>query len=82
MGGFLRPCITGPHRGVGYTLNIATYWILSLSLRAMVRRQPWIMGPLVPLTFTVAYQADLAYGNKMERILGESNPHHHIWQSY
>ena len=36
----------------------------------MVRKQPWIMGPLVPLSFVVAYQADLAYGNKMQRVLG------------
>ena len=29
------------------------------------------MGPLVPLGFLVAYQADLAYGNKMQRIIGQ-----------
>jgi hypothetical protein len=41
--------------------------------RTMVRRQPWILGPLVPLTFVVAYQADLAYGNKMERVIAEAD---------
>ena len=29
------------------------------------------MGPLVPLGFLVAYQTDLAYGNKMQRIIGQ-----------
>lgn len=42
---------------------------------AMARKQPWMMGPLVPLGFVVAYQADLVYGNKMQRIIGESVVH-------
>ncbi|XP_008199052.1 plasminogen receptor (KT) isoform X2 [Tribolium castaneum] len=33
--------------------------------------------PMVPLTFVVAYQADLAYGNKIHRILVEAE---HIMQ--
>ncbi|CAI8022614.1 Plasminogen receptor (KT) [Geodia barretti] len=51
------------------------YALASLGLirGAMVRRQPWILGPLVPLTFVVAYQADLAYGNKMERVIAEAD---------
>lgn len=32
---------------------------------------PWAIGPLVPLSFVVGYQADLAYGNKMERVIGQ-----------
>ena len=42
----------------------------------MARKQPWILGPLVPLSFMVAYQADLAYGNKMERVLGQPLLHY------
>jgi hypothetical protein len=51
------------------------YALASLGLirGTMVRRQPWILGPLVPLTFVVAYQADLAYGNKMERVIAEAD---------
>ncbi|EDV22364.1 uncharacterized protein TRIADDRAFT_58898 [Trichoplax adhaerens] len=30
------------------------------------------LGPLVPLGFILAYQADLAYGNKMDRIRAEA----------
>ena len=30
-----------------------------------------MIAPLIPLTFVVGYQADLAWGNKMERVIGE-----------
>ena len=58
----------------GYVLDdvIGTCYTPGVVCRAMVRKQPWIMGPLVPLTFVVAYQADLAYGNKMQRVVGQS----------
>ncbi|KAF7268499.1 hypothetical protein GWI33_018379 [Rhynchophorus ferrugineus] len=36
------------------------------------KRKLSTLAPLVPLTFIYAYQADLAYGNKMRRILGEA----------
>ena len=39
------------------------------------------MAPLVPLTFVVAYQADLAYGNKMERVIGESVTQVFVYQN-
>lgn len=29
--------------------------------------------PLIPLSFIMAYQADLAYGNKLQRIRGNDN---------
>lgn len=35
-------------------------------------KAPAILTPLVPLTFIVAYQGDLAYGSKLERIKGEA----------
>ncbi|XP_072402810.1 plasminogen receptor (KT) [Diabrotica undecimpunctata] len=36
------------------------------------KRKPIYLAPLVPLTFVVSYQADLAYGNKLHRILVEA----------
>lgn len=41
------------------------------------------MAPLVPLTFILAYQADLAYGNKLHRILGPTltNPYMILFNS-
>ncbi|KAL1493250.1 hypothetical protein ABEB36_011339 [Hypothenemus hampei] len=41
------------------------------------KRNSSILTPLVPLTFIFAYQADLAYGNKLHRILIEAE---HIMQ--
>lgn len=38
----------------------------------MRSRKPWMLGPLVPLTFLVGYQADMALGDKMDRILSKS----------
>ena len=31
----------------------------------------WLMVPLVPLTFVVGYQLDMAFGNKMDRVIGK-----------
>ncbi|CAH1121565.1 unnamed protein product [Ceutorhynchus assimilis] len=36
------------------------------------KRKLSVLAPLVPLTFIFAYQADLAYGNKLHRILVEA----------
>ncbi|CAG9855306.1 unnamed protein product [Phyllotreta striolata] len=36
------------------------------------KRKPVFLVPLVPLTFIIAYQADLAYGTKLHRIIVES----------
>jgi len=35
-------------------------------------KKPAAIAPLLPLTFVVAYQADLAYGTKLNRIKAES----------
>lgn len=35
-------------------------------------KKPAAIAPLLPLTFVVAYQADLAYGSKLTRIKSES----------
>lgn len=35
-------------------------------------KKPAAMAPLLPLTFIVAYQGDLAYGTKINRIKTES----------
>ena len=34
-------------------------------------KNPAVLSPLIPLTFLVGYQGDMALGNKMERILSE-----------
>nr|XP_023021382.1 plasminogen receptor (KT)-like [Leptinotarsa decemlineata] len=36
------------------------------------KRKPVFLTPLVPLTFVITYQADLAYGNKLQRIIVEA----------
>lgn len=35
-------------------------------------KKPSMMAPLLPLTFIVGYQGDLAYGTKMNRIKSEA----------
>ncbi|XP_063721786.1 plasminogen receptor (KT)-like [Symsagittifera roscoffensis] len=40
-------------------------------------RKPAVVAPLLPLTFLVGYQADLAYGTKMKRIFLEAD---HIYK--
>ncbi|XP_003387197.1 PREDICTED: plasminogen receptor (KT)-like [Amphimedon queenslandica] len=36
-------------------------------------KNPAVLSPLIPLTFLVGYQADMALGNKMERILNDAD---------
>lgn len=43
---------------------------IGLTLGGLKTKRPAFIAPLVPLSFVVGYQADLAIGNKMERILG------------
>eukprot|EP00914_Ancora_sagittata_P019207 GHVO01038320.1.p1 GENE.GHVO01038320.1~~GHVO01038320.1.p1 ORF type:complete len:140 (-),score=24.83 GHVO01038320.1:66-485(-) len=38
----------------------------------MKQKSPKIIAPLVPLTFIFAYQYDLAYGSKMDRMRNEA----------
>ena len=42
------------------------------SPRFMKTRKPTVIAPLLPLTFIVGYQADLAYGTKLSRINAEA----------
>ena len=51
----------------------AFYVLAAFGLTAgfLKTRRPWTIIPLVPLSFIVGYQADLALGNKMERILSK-----------
>ncbi|CAL4171510.1 unnamed protein product, partial [Meganyctiphanes norvegica] len=46
------------------------YVIASIGMIAGYRRtkKPGVLFPLLPLTFITAYQADLAYGSKLNRI--------------
>jgi len=56
------------------------YWLSTFYLLAsvaMIRgyrksKNPAAMAPLLPLTFIVGYQGDLAYGTKMNRIRNEA----------
>ncbi|CAG0922044.1 unnamed protein product [Notodromas monacha] len=52
----------------------AFYAITSAGLLIQYRKQrrPVLVAPLLPLTFIFAYQADLAYGNKLLRIRAEA----------
>ena len=38
----------------------------------MKTKKPSVIAPLLPLTFVVGYQADLAYGSKLSRINAEA----------
>ena len=44
--------------------------VLIYHFRFARSRRPGIILPIVPLSFIMAYQLDLAFGNKMERIVG------------
>lgn len=44
---------------------------LALTVGTIKSKNPAFLGPMVPLSFMFGYQADLALGNKMERIIGE-----------
>ena len=44
---------------------------LSFFCRYIKTKQPAVFVPLLPLSFVVGYQADMAWGGKMERVVGE-----------
>jgi uncharacterized iron-regulated protein len=53
-----------------------TFWALAvvgLPIIALKRKSVGFVMPLVPLTFVAAYQADMAYGGKMERVIAEAD---------
>lgn len=37
----------------------------------MKTKNPAVIAPIIPITFVVGYLTDMAWGNKMERIVGE-----------
>lgn len=82
MGQLLWPVSCGAHRRVRNTgltavhsaMTSVCHAALVCVARFLRMKQPWVLAPLVPLSFVVAYQADLAYGNKMERVLGQTQP--------
>ena len=43
-----------------------------MHIRYRIKRNPAALAPVLPLTFAVGYQADLAYGTKMNRIKAEA----------
>ena len=52
---------------MGGLLLACHYWAYAGYIKS---KQPAVIAPLVPLSFLFGYQADMALGNKMERILG------------
>ena len=52
-------------------------WLLLDDVIALFRfmrsRRPAVLVPILPLSFIMGYQLDMAFGNKMERIVGEWN---------
>jgi len=57
-----------------FTWVASFYLIASLAMIRGYRttKKPTILAPLLPLTFGVGYQADLSYGNKINRIKTEA----------
>ena len=54
--------------------------ILFFFFRNLKGKNKAIMGPLLPLTFILGYQYDLAYGSKMDRMRGKLKVI--AWRSY
>merc|ERR1719507_2740769 len=54
---------------LGSFYGIAGFAMLSGFART---KKPAVIAPLLPLTFVVGYQADLAYGSKLDRIKAEA----------
>lgn len=49
----------------------AAFYLLSAALMIMAalkKKNPALIGPLVPLSFVLLFQYDMCYGNMMERI--------------
>lgn len=46
--------------------------LVGLSAGAVVKRNPAMLAPLVPLSAVLAYQYDLAYHTKMDRVVAEA----------
>lgn len=61
--------------------ELLTYWVgpfyvlATLACIGAARRNkhPRYLGPIIPLSFAVGYQADLAYGTKIQRIRCKSH---------
>lgn len=47
----------------------ANIW-LTCDYRYIKTKNPAVIAPFLPLSFIVGYQADYAYGNKIDRIRG------------
>ncbi|XP_062867488.1 plasminogen receptor (KT) isoform X2 [Trichomycterus rosablanca] len=45
---------------------------VGLAAGAVKRRKPLLFAPLVPLSFIMAYQVDMAYGSLIHRMRGEA----------
>ncbi|NXP79760.1 PLRKT protein, partial [Ramphastos sulfuratus] len=45
---------------------------VGLTARAIKKKNPGILVPIVPLTFVLAYQYDMGYGTLLQRMKGEA----------
>ena len=57
-------------RFFGFQRQIYICSIYLLIYRFQATKRPGILAPVVPMSFIVAYYADLAYGSKVHRIRG------------
>ncbi|XP_054468603.1 plasminogen receptor (KT) [Anoplopoma fimbria] len=57
---------------VKYFGTFYTVTAVGLTLGALKRKKPILLGPIVPLSFILAYQMDSAYGTFIHRIRGEA----------
>lgn len=54
-------------------IYVCMYWLLFCSWnRAIKRKKPALLIPIVPLSFIFAYQCDLGYGTLLQRMKGKS----------
>jgi hypothetical protein len=51
----------------------STVFCAGLTAAFHLRNPAPLIGPLIPLTWAFAFQYDLVYGNKLERIMAETN---------
>ena len=51
-------------------LWISRIIVFNILFRFLKTKKPALLGPILPLSFIVGYQADFAYGTKITRVQG------------
>ncbi|XP_068430951.1 plasminogen receptor (KT) [Clinocottus analis] len=57
---------------VKYFGTFYTVTTVGLTLGALKRKKPFLLAPIIPLSFILAYQMDSAYGTLIYRVRGEA----------